>query len=85
MIRAWCRSGPYVQKGLIYVKYVEPQTFYQWCCVDYNSGGILVTIPCVKPLSSVRNTPEEHQLGVGYFSSSRTAVVCGPLGKPPEV
>ncbi|GFU35300.1 hypothetical protein TNCV_2143551 [Trichonephila clavipes] len=48
MIRAWCRSGPNVQKGLIYVKYVEPQTFYQWCCVGSNSGGVLVTIPCVK-------------------------------------
>ncbi|GFV89814.1 hypothetical protein TNCV_4690431 [Trichonephila clavipes] len=48
MIRAWCRSGPIVQKGLIYVKYVESQTFYQWCCVGYSSGGVLVTIPCVK-------------------------------------
>ncbi|GFV38721.1 hypothetical protein TNCV_4420891 [Trichonephila clavipes] len=48
MIRAWCRSGPNVQKGLIYVKYVEPQTFYQWCCVGSSSGGVLVTIPCIK-------------------------------------
>ncbi|GFU62754.1 hypothetical protein TNCV_1519311 [Trichonephila clavipes] len=28
MIRAWCLSRPNAQKGLIYVKYVAPQTFY---------------------------------------------------------
>ncbi|GFY24580.1 putative DD41D transposase [Trichonephila clavipes] len=48
MIRAWCRSGPNVQKGPIYIKCVEPQTFNQWCCVGSNLGGVLVTIPCVK-------------------------------------
>ncbi|GFW20106.1 RNA-directed DNA polymerase from mobile element jockey [Trichonephila clavipes] len=48
MIRAGCHSSPNVQKRLIYVKYGEPQTFYQGCCVGSNSGGVLVTIPYVK-------------------------------------
>ncbi|GFU70760.1 hypothetical protein TNCV_493231 [Trichonephila clavipes] len=40
--------GQNVQRGLIYVKYDEPQTFYQWCCVGSSSGGVLVTVSCVK-------------------------------------
>ncbi|GFV61757.1 hypothetical protein TNCV_189141 [Trichonephila clavipes] len=55
-IRAWCRPGPNVQKRLIYVKYVEPQTFYQLCCADSNSGGVLVTIPCVKVMDGAVST-----------------------------
>ncbi|GFV78541.1 hypothetical protein TNCV_1888471 [Trichonephila clavipes] len=56
MIQAWCRSRPNVQKGLTYDKYVEPQTFYQWCCVGSNSGGVLVTIPCVKVMDGAVST-----------------------------
>ncbi|GFX76755.1 hypothetical protein TNCV_664621 [Trichonephila clavipes] len=61
MIRAWCRSGPNVQTG--YVKYVEPQAFYQWCCVGSNSGGVLVSIPCVKAQTSSRWCDVEARRG----------------------
>ncbi|GFS84160.1 hypothetical protein TNCV_2365321 [Trichonephila clavipes] len=56
MIRARCRLVPNVQKGLIYVKYVEPQTFYQWCCEGSSSGGVLFTIPCVKVIDGAVST-----------------------------
>ncbi|GFU98587.1 hypothetical protein TNCV_3654181 [Trichonephila clavipes] len=56
MIQAWCRSGPSVLKGLIYVKQVEPQTLYQWRCVGSSPGGVLVTIPCVKVIDGAVST-----------------------------
>ncbi|GFW00908.1 hypothetical protein TNCV_1761461 [Trichonephila clavipes] len=76
MIRAWCLSGLNLQKGLIYVKYVQPQTFYQWCCVDSSSGGVLVTIPCVKWLKDsilhvfITGPTYEPRVGQGRLSLS---------------
>ncbi|GFV65479.1 uncharacterized protein TNCV_1737161 [Trichonephila clavipes] len=69
MIRAWCR--------------IEPQTFYQWCCVGSNSGGVLVTIPCVKVMDgavSAAAYPSEGSPSLGECGFHASEEENGVLG-----